>query len=100
MAEGDREIEIRTRATGLREAVSALDSRIKDAYVKSRLRFVANTTDDVTRWFVGTALEERRTPAELSRWLDAAEYILAIAEHEYKSVSEIVEKVGPDLKSY
>lgn len=91
--------EIRSCTKAERDLVSEIDSQISSSYLKGELKLARHWLDDVDNFFLGSTLQERRTVAELSRWLVEAERVLQWAVEKRKNVQDIISKLGPNAES-
>ncbi len=97
----DRVRKIRSRVLAERALISDLDGQLTDNYLKQLLQRASYTLDDVENVFLGSALQEPRTPAAESTWLGYTEFVLEmIAVPQRKVVQDIVAKFGPNAQSF
>jgi hypothetical protein len=69
-----------------------LEGRVKDAYIRGRLRHVGDTLKDIETFFLESLSRESRTPEAESVWLSQAEMVLQMATRRLKSIQEDVAK--------
>lgn len=100
MQNGDgRTHEIQSKVVAEMAAVSELDGKLEDSYLKQMLRHALNMVGDVESFFLRSARQEPRTPDALSKWLDNAEAALQIAIQQRKLVENVIAKYGPNAQS-
>jgi hypothetical protein len=92
------EQEIRSRIQQARERVAELDSKVSDTGFRQQLRQVTRGLDDIEAEFLGSVLQDPRTPAEKARWLNGAERRLAIEEQHLKNREDEFRTYGPDIR--
>jgi hypothetical protein len=90
---------IRSQVDAERAALSALEVQISDLDLKERLKQASLWLDDVQNIFMRSAMQERRTPEALSRWLSYAAFALQLAIERRREIQEIVSKYGSNAKT-
>ena len=84
---------IRSRVREERRLIRELEGRLASPSAKVLLRPAANMLDDVDGFFLAEeSLRERRSRAELVRWLDYAEQCLTAAAQQRKLYEKILKK--------
>jgi hypothetical protein len=90
---------IRSQVDAERVALSALEVQISDLDLKQRLQQASFWLDDVQNVFLRSAMQERRTPEALSRWLSYAEFALQLAIERRREIQEIISTYGTNAKA-
>jgi hypothetical protein len=97
----DRIDEIRSSVKNERASLSNLNGKISDQYLKQQLKTESNLLDDVEGFFLpAKILEEPRTAAQWSYWLDGANLPLKHAIQIRENIEEIIRKYGADPRSF
>ena len=86
---------LRSRILAEKALLSDLDAKLVQPSMKPLLKHASNSLDDVEQLFLGKALEEPRTPAAESKWLDYAELFFQIAVQQRKGLEDILTMYGP-----
>jgi hypothetical protein len=84
-----------------KKAIARLDSKLKDAHLKNRLRFASGILDLVEHGCLSKeTMKQERTRTELAWWLRQSERLLAPAIEEREYVEHLVVKYGPYVRSF
>ncbi len=90
---------IRLRAKACSDSTAALESKVKDPYIRKRLKLIQDSLGDIESVFLQSLDRGQRTKDREAILLANADMVLAISESGLKIIQQLVAKYGPDVVS-
>ena len=98
MPDTERRAALMARSRSLRTRANATMERLKDSGVRTMMKVsVLHPLDDIDGLFLGAPDTRPSSPVNEDMWLNNADQVLSVAEHEYARLEALISAYGgPD----